>query len=118
MCLASQPCPEWDGTYVKVASPADADPSLFVVIEMRGCSQIRFGAPGDEAMSGHPLYGKGLDGYQAHEVFNSRWIEEAITVNSVHPRHSDARSGGCTIMRCYSTTRCWRRLPSMSNRAW
>jgi hypothetical protein len=40
-------------------------------------------------MSGHPLYGKGLDGYQAHEVFNSRWIEEAITVNSVHPHHSE-----------------------------
>jgi len=80
VCLASQPDPEWDGTYVKVASPAGADPSLFVVIEMRGCSQIRFGGPSDEAMSGHPLYGKGLDGYQAHEVFNSRWIEEAITV--------------------------------------
>jgi hypothetical protein len=23
-------------------------------------------------------------------VFNSRWIEEALKVNSVHPRHSDA----------------------------
>jgi hypothetical protein len=90
VCLASLPDPEWDGTYVKVVSPADADPSLFVVIEMRGCSEIRFGGPNDEAMSGHPFYGKGLDGYQAHEVFNSRWIEEAIKVNSVHPLHSDA----------------------------
>ena len=90
VCLASQPGPEWDGTCVKVVSPADADPSLFVVIEMRGCSEIRFGGPSDEAMSGHPLYGKGLDGYQAHEVLNSRWIEEAIKVNSVHPLHSDA----------------------------
>ena len=90
MCLASQPGPEWDGTYVKVVSPAGSDPSLFVVIEMRGCSEIRFGGPNDEAMSGHPLYGKWLDGYQAHEVFNSRWIEEAIKVNSVHPRHCDA----------------------------
>ena len=90
VCLAGQPGPEWDGTNVKVVSPAGADPSLFVVIEMRGCSQIRFGGPSDEAMSGHPLYGKGLDGYQAHEVFNSRWMEEAIKVNSVHPRHSDA----------------------------
>jgi len=51
VCLASQPDPEWDGTYVKVVSPADADPSLFVVIEMRGCSEIRFGGSqrrGDE----------------------------------------------------------------------
>jgi hypothetical protein len=90
VCLANQPGPEWDGTYVKAVSPADADPSLLVVIEMRGCSEIRFGAPGDEAMSGHRLHGKGLDGYQAHEVFNSRWIEETIKVNSVHPYHSDA----------------------------
>ena len=42
---------------MKVVSPADADPSLFVVIEMRGCSEIRFGGPNDEVMSGHPLYG-------------------------------------------------------------
>ncbi len=89
VCLASLPDPEWDGTWVNVGSPADADPSLFVVIELRGCSQIRFGGPNDEAISGHPLYGKGLDGYRAHEVFNSRWIEEVITVNSVHPHHSD-----------------------------
>jgi hypothetical protein len=27
------------------------------VIEMLGCSEIRFGGPSDEAMSGHPLYG-------------------------------------------------------------
>jgi hypothetical protein len=68
-----------------VVSPADADRSRFVVVEMRGCSQIRFGGPSDEAMSGHPLYGKGLDGYRAHEVVNSRWIEEAIKITSVHP---------------------------------
>jgi len=36
------------------------------------------------------LYGRGLDDYQAHEVLNSAWIEEAIKVNSVHPNHSDA----------------------------
>jgi hypothetical protein len=89
-CLASQPDPGWDGTYVNVVSPADAHPSLFVVIEMWGCSEIRFGGPNDETIGGHALYGKGLTGYRAHEVFNSRWIEEAITVNSVHPHHSDA----------------------------
>jgi hypothetical protein len=89
-CLASQPGPDWDGTYVTVVSPADEHPSLFVVIEMRGCSEIRFGGPNDEAISGHPLHGKGLAGDQAHEVFNSVWIEGAIKVNSVHPRHSDA----------------------------
>jgi hypothetical protein len=89
-CLASQPDPDWDGTYVTVVSPADEHPSLFVVIEIWGCSEIWFGGPNDEAISGHPLHGEGLAGYQAHEVLNSVWIEGAIKVNSVHPRHSDA----------------------------
>jgi hypothetical protein len=90
VCLASQPDPDWDGTYVRVVSPADPQPSPFVVIEMWGCAEIRFGGPNDEAIRGHPLHGKGLGGYRAHEVVNSGWIEEAIKVNSVHPHHSDA----------------------------
>jgi hypothetical protein len=73
-----------------VVWPADAHPSLFVVIELRGCAEIRFGGPNDEAIAGHPLHGKGLAAYRAHEVRNSAWIEEAIKVNSVHPSHSDA----------------------------
>lgn len=37
-------------------------PVAIVVTETRGCSQIRFGGPNDEALSGQPLYGRGLDG--------------------------------------------------------
>jgi hypothetical protein len=90
VCRASDPDPDWDGTYVRVVSPADAHGSPFVVIEMWGCAEIRFGGPNDEAIRGHPLHGKGLAGYRAHEVVNSAWIEDAIKVNSVHPHHSDA----------------------------
>jgi hypothetical protein len=90
VCLASQPDPDWDGTYVTMVSPADQHPSLFVVLELRGCQEIRFGGPNDEAIAGHPLHGRGLASYRAHEVLNSAWIEEAIRVNSVHPHHSDA----------------------------
>ena len=75
---------------MRVVSPADPQPSPFVVIEMWGCAETRFGGPNDEAIRGHPLHGKGLAGYRAHEVVNSGWIEEAIKVNSVHPHHSDA----------------------------
>ena len=89
-CLADQPDPSWDGTWVRLVSPADEAPSLFVVIELRGCAEIRFGGPNDEALHGHPLHGRGLAGYRAHEVVNSAWIEDAIKVNSVHPHHSDA----------------------------
>ena len=73
-----------------VVSPDDTHTSLFVVIELWGCAEIRFGAPNDEAIAGHPLHGKGLHVYRAHEVINSAWIEDAIRVNSVHPHHSDA----------------------------
>jgi hypothetical protein len=90
VCLASQPDLGWDGTYVAVVSPADQHRSLFVVLELRGCQEIHFGGPNDEAIAGHPLHGRGLGGYRAHEVLNSAWIEEAIRVNSVHPHHSDA----------------------------
>jgi hypothetical protein len=90
VCRADQPDPHWDGTYVTVVSPDDTHTSLFVVIELWGCAEIRFGGPNDEAITGHPLYGKGLAGYRAHEVVNSAWIEDAIRVNSVHPHHSDA----------------------------
>lgn len=90
VCHADEPGPHWDGTYVTVVSPDDTHPSLFVVIELWGCAEIRFGGPNDEAIAGHPLYGKGLAGYRAHEVINSAWIEDAIRVNSVHPYHSDA----------------------------
>lgn len=36
VCRASQPDPDWDGTYTTVVSHADAHPSLFTVIELRG----------------------------------------------------------------------------------
>jgi hypothetical protein len=90
LCMARDPDPGWDGTYVRVVSPDDAQPSPLVVIELWGCAEIRFGGPNDEAMEGHPLDGRGLALYRAHEVMNSTWIEEAIKVNSVHPNHSDA----------------------------
>lgn len=93
-CYAHQPDPDWDGTYVTVVSPRDPHESLFVVIELTGCHDIRFGGPNDEALSGHPLFGRGLQGYQAHEVMNSQWIERVIVVNSVHPQHSAALFGG------------------------
>jgi hypothetical protein len=92
VCRASDPDPDWDGTCATMVSPSDAGPSPFVVIELRGCAEIRLGGPNDEALNGHPLYSKGLVHYRAHEVFNSAWIETAIRVNSAHPRHSDAPS--------------------------
>jgi hypothetical protein len=89
LCRASQPDPDWDGSYVRMVSAADEQPAAFVVIELRGCLDIRLGAPSNEAIRGHPLYGKGLSPYQAHEVANSEWVGQHIKINSAHPQHSD-----------------------------
>jgi len=75
---------------MKMVSPADVDPSLFVVIEMRGYREIRLGRSRRRSNERAPALRQGLDGYRAYEVFNSRWIKVTITVNSVHPHHSDA----------------------------
>jgi hypothetical protein len=47
-----------------------------------------FGGPNDEALSGHPLYSRGLKFYSAHQVLNSSWIKIREKMNSVHPRHN------------------------------
>lgn len=46
------------------------------------------GAPNDEALGGHRLWGKGLRHYSFQEVLNSDWIAELERRNRVHPRHS------------------------------
>ena len=42
-------------------------------------------------LDGHPLYGRGLSGYGAYVVGNSRWLQELIAINRGHERF-DPRS--------------------------
>lgn len=51
----------------------------------------RFSGVNDEVLSGHPLYGKGLEFYGAHEVDDSSWLKELQTVHSVHARYDPTR---------------------------
>lgn len=88
VCHLDVPDPDWDGSYVTVVSPADEDEAPFAVITFTGCAGIRFGAPNDEALSGHPLAST-LEYYQAHEVVNSAWLIEQMNINAVHPYHSE-----------------------------
>jgi hypothetical protein len=85
----SKPDPAWDGTYATVVDPASGRPESLGVVDFVGVSSVRMGAPNDEALNGHPLYGRGLRVYSAHEVQNSLWLDEHIRVNSVHARHSE-----------------------------
>jgi hypothetical protein len=55
-----------------------------------GFSIFKYGAPNDEARGGHPLSKYGLGFYGLYYVEGSPWIQELMTSNRVHPRHSDA----------------------------
>jgi hypothetical protein len=48
---------------------------------------ITFGSPNDEALNGHPLWGRGLRFYSVHFVENSSWVGLLEQRNSVHPSH-------------------------------
>jgi hypothetical protein len=75
--------------HVKVIDPSTSEHELWAIIEFHSCASVRFGAPNDEAVHGHPLWEKGLELYAAHEVHNSPWLEEHIRINAVHPQHSE-----------------------------
>lgn len=46
-----------------------------------------FGPPNDEALDGHPLWGRGLVCYGAHSVQNSSLVRRLERMNSVHWLH-------------------------------
>src|SRR5262249_19235672 len=63
------------------------DKEQFAVVHFPMCNYLSFGAPNDEALSGHPLIKRGLKYYSVHEVHNSSLIQLLEQRNSVHPRH-------------------------------
>lgn len=80
----SEPDPAWDGTYANVVDPAVNANEPLAIVEFQRCYAHRFGGPNDEVITGHPLHGKGLQAYGAHEVANSQWLAAEQAINSVH----------------------------------
>lgn len=78
---------DWDGTYTTIVNPTTDQRESLAVIEFDGIHEVKFGGLNDEALHGHPLFGKGLVPYAAHEVVNSSWITESERRNSAHPYH-------------------------------
>jgi hypothetical protein len=76
--------PKWDGTHATVKNPASDRAEPLALVEFKRCHSTRLGSPNDEVFHGHALAGKGLDGYTAQVVHNSRWIAEIQKINSVH----------------------------------
>jgi hypothetical protein len=82
-----EPDPDWDGTYVHIVDPTDEAAASLGIAEFMRCSAVKLGPPNDEVLHGHRLYGRGLDGYGAYVVGNSRWVAELMEVNSVHDQY-------------------------------
>ena len=80
----SEPDPNWDGTYVKVVDPASTDVVSLCLVTFQNCTSAKLGHPNDEVQRGHPLAGRGLEGYTAQIVKNSPWLKEVAKTNSVH----------------------------------
>jgi hypothetical protein len=78
------PDPNWDGTYATVKDPAAQQMEALALVAFERCVSAKLGAPNDEVIHGHPLYGRGAKAYTAQRVRNSRWLAEIEKTNSVH----------------------------------
>lgn len=77
------------GLVMHIVDPAAQEPPI-AMVRFHACRIFSFGAPSDEGLAGHPLFGRGLRLYAAHEVQPSSWIRELERRNRVHPRHDPA----------------------------
>ena len=68
---------------VAYASHSSGHEGESVVLTFDRCTASRFGYPNDEALAGHPLYGRGLTFYAIHEVLNSAWLTAVQAQNRV-----------------------------------
>lgn len=91
LCYYIENLPEdWDGTAVTSVG-ADTVDEAVAIVTFKACKVHKFGPPNDEAISGHPLYKKGLKPYRVFKVLFSSWIAELEKMNSVHPYHDKKR---------------------------
>jgi hypothetical protein len=88
--LVDTPEPGWDGSAVRVVDPSALRRETLAVATFERCYAHMFGGPNDEVFHGHRLAGRGLHGYGAYLVENSRWIAAEKQINSVHARFDPA----------------------------
>jgi hypothetical protein len=104
--LLNESDPAWDGSYVNIVSPNTSEPESLALVEFMACHSAKLGSPNDEVNQGHPLHGKGYQGYSALRVINSPWIKELQAINSVHRQYDPSRWGGLShyILGFHDTT--------------
>ena len=77
--------PQWDA-FARLVDPVGGNDPI-AVVRFIDYSSYMFGAPNDEAFSGHPLASRGLKPYGAFRIEDSSWIRNLEAMNSVHPGH-------------------------------
>lgn len=77
-------------TFVAFYLSGSEDDHGIGVVEFKGVTSVKMGSPNDEVLRGHPLWGSGLEPYQAHEIRNSTWIRELMDVNRIHSAFQDS----------------------------
>jgi hypothetical protein len=80
--------PNWDGTYVTIRNTNSGLSEKLALVEFERCVCTKMGDPNDEVLHGHPLYGKGLAGYEAMVVENSTWLKALEKINAVHDAYN------------------------------
>lgn len=91
--LANVPDPSFDGTNPRSVSATTGNQSV-AILTADTYLALQFGPPNDEAISGHRLYGLGLQPYSAFEVLNSSWIGSLEKANRVHSSHTPGLFSG------------------------
>jgi hypothetical protein len=67
-----------------VRNPNSGLSEKLALVEFERCICAKMGDPNEEVLHGHPLYGKGLAGYEAMAVENSTWLKALEKINAVH----------------------------------
>jgi hypothetical protein len=77
------------------SAPAESQ-ELNAVVRFDGSIAHSLGEPNDEALSGHPLFARGLSAYGAFRVRQSSWVATLERMNRVHSQHKPTAYQGLT----------------------
>ena len=72
----------WDGSSEKLS---------IALVDFIDCNAWKYGGPNVDVLSGHPLWGRGLDPNAAHMIAHSRWLAQEEKINQVHPQYNPDR---------------------------
>jgi hypothetical protein len=85
LCYAAESTPGW---YAPESQRSSGELNeLLIEITFTRCWSFKFGSPNDETLHAHPLYGRGLQFYAAHKVYNSSWVAEIEALQASHDRY-------------------------------